>query len=254
MTLCASESLKAASCVIIGGQGPFSVTRQDERNVYREFMDGSSREMADLSQGDDDDLIPTRASLLGRLKDVRDQVSWRQFFDIYWKLIYRTARSVRLTPAEAEDVVQETMVAVWRSIGGFNYDPTMGSFKSWLLTLTRRRIMDHLRKRYREPFTVSLDQVPDCEDPAIESFWEAAWEANLVGAAIERVKGRVDPKQFQIFELYVLKEWPVRRIMDLLGVSATLVYVTKHRVSAQVRKQYKALARGDFSAGSPRGS
>jgi RNA polymerase sigma-70 factor (ECF subfamily) len=217
-------------------------------------MDGSSRGMAGQSQSDDDDLIPTRASLLGRLKDLSDQVSWRQFFDVYWKLIYSTARSVRLTPAEAEDVVQETMIAVWKNIGKLDYDPTIGSFKSWLLTLTRRRIMDHFRKRYREPLTVSLDQVPDREDPAIESFWEAAWEANLVGAAIERVKGRVDPKQFQIFELYVLKEWPVRRIIDLLGVSATLVYVTKHRVSAQVRKQYKALARGDFSAGSPRGS
>jgi len=35
-----------------------------------------------------DELIPTRQSLLGRLKDWEDQASWREFFDTYWRLIY----------------------------------------------------------------------------------------------------------------------------------------------------------------------
>lgn len=37
----------------------------------------------------DEDSIPTRKSLLGRLKDWEDQESWHVFFDTYWKLIYR---------------------------------------------------------------------------------------------------------------------------------------------------------------------
>ena len=53
-----------------------------------------------------DELIPTRWSLICRLKDWNDQVGWREFFDTYWKLIYSVAIKAGLTDAEAQDVVQ----------------------------------------------------------------------------------------------------------------------------------------------------
>src|SRR5262245_37419305 len=49
--------------------------------------------------------IPTRQSLLVRLKDWDDSTSWKDFFDTYWKLIYGVARKAGLTDAEAQDVV-----------------------------------------------------------------------------------------------------------------------------------------------------
>src|ERR1700722_12524247 len=99
--------------------------------------------MAHLS----DELIPTRATLLQRLKDWQDQSGWQDFFDTYWALIYGVALKGGLTPAEAEDVVQETMISVAKHMPGFNYDPSVGSFKGWLLKLTRWRMTDQLRKR-----------------------------------------------------------------------------------------------------------
>jgi RNA polymerase sigma factor (sigma-70 family) len=86
-----------------------------------------------------DEIIPTRASLLNRLKDWRDQASWQQFFDIYWKLIYGVARQAGLGDPEAQDVVQETMMAVARHMPGFKYDAVNGQFKTWLLNMTRLR-------------------------------------------------------------------------------------------------------------------
>ena len=58
------------------------------------------------------DSIPTRHSLLNRLKDWRDEASWREFFETYWELIYNVARKAGLNDAEAQDVVQETVIAV----------------------------------------------------------------------------------------------------------------------------------------------
>src|SRR6266581_2625572 len=98
-----------------------------------------------------DELIPTRRSLLSRLKDWDDQASWKDFFDTYWKLVYGVAIKSGLTDAEAQDVVQETVLSVAKKMQAFKYDPAVGSFKSWLLLITRRRITDHLRKIYREP-------------------------------------------------------------------------------------------------------
>jgi len=94
-----------------------------------------------------DEFIPTRHSLLQRLKNWEDQSSWRDFFDTYWKLIYSFARRAGLSEPEAQDIVQETVLSVARGIQGFNYDPSIGSFKSWLMQITRRRIGDQLRKR-----------------------------------------------------------------------------------------------------------
>src|SRR5918999_6052879 len=97
-----------------------------------------------------EELIPTRDSLLSRLKDRDDQESWQDFFNTYWKLVYGVAMKAGLTDQEAQEVVQETVITVARRIPEFRYDPKVCSFKTWLLNLTRWRIVDQLRKRKPE--------------------------------------------------------------------------------------------------------
>jgi len=100
-----------------------------------------------MNQNQIEDLLPTRRTLLSRLKDWNDQESWRVFFDTYWRLIYSMAIKEGLTDAEAQDAVQETVISVMKSLRTFRYDPRKGSFKGWLLQLTRWRILDQLDKR-----------------------------------------------------------------------------------------------------------
>ena len=84
-----------------------------------------------------ENLIPTRRSLLSRLKNWEDQESWNDFSRIYRQLVYGVARQAGLNDAEADDVVQETFLAVAKKIREFKYDPAIGSFKSWLLHTTQ---------------------------------------------------------------------------------------------------------------------
>ena len=102
-----------------------------------------------------EDFIPTRYSLLSRLQNWDDQESWKNFFDTYWRLIYSIALKSGLTEAEAQDVVQETIICVARDINKFKRDRQFGSFKGWLRNLTRWRIADQLRKR--EPNAIGHD-------------------------------------------------------------------------------------------------
>ena len=81
------------------------------------------------------------------MKDWGDQASWEDFFRTYWKLIYGVATKAGLTDAEAQDVVQETILTVARNIQGFEVGSEHGSFKAWLLQNTRWRIADQFRKR-----------------------------------------------------------------------------------------------------------
>ena len=59
----------------------------------------------------------------------------------------------------------------------------------------------------------------------------------LDDAAIERVKQRVGAKQFQMFDLYVLKEWPVREVEKTLHANIAQVYLAKHRVTALIKQE-----------------
>jgi DNA-directed RNA polymerase specialized sigma24 family protein len=66
-----------------------------------------------------DELIPTRWTLLSRLKDAADADSWQEFFDTYWRLIYGVARKAGLTEVEAQEVVQEVVIGVARKLPEF---------------------------------------------------------------------------------------------------------------------------------------
>jgi RNA polymerase sigma-70 factor (ECF subfamily) len=190
--------------------------------------------------------------LIQRLKDWQDQSSWQDFFDTYWKLIYGTALKSGLTAAEAQDVVQETMISVAKHMPAFKYDPAIGSFKTWLLNMTRWRITDQLRKR--GPFVAShsasddtatgtrtVDKVVDPMSRDLDALWNAEWEKNLLDAAMEKVKRRLDPRKYQIFDLYVNKEWPPERVAATLGISVDQVYLAKHRTMELIKEEVKKL-------------
>jgi RNA polymerase sigma-70 factor (ECF subfamily) len=194
-------------------------------------------------------LLATRRSLIDRLANWDDQRRWQEFFDTYWKLIYAAARRSGLTDAEAQDVVQETIITVAQQIEKLRYDPAIGSFKGWLLQITRWRIGDQFRKRDRAAAsltndnrqTATIERIPDPNVVDLEAFWEKEWQQNLFAAAITRVKKKVDPKQFQIFDFYVRKEWPAQEVARKLRVSVGQVYLARHRVGASLKKEIKAL-------------
>ena len=197
-----------------------------------------------------EDFIPTRSSLLKRLKDWEDQASWQDFFDTYGKLIYGVARKAGLNDAEGQDVVQETLLVVAKKMPEFTYDPTIGSFKNWLLLITRRRIDKQRKQRSpgvrssfpeETPRTATVERVPDPAGFDLEVVWEEEWGKNLAEAAIARVKRQVKARQFQMFDLYVLKQWPVKEVARALDVSIGQVYVNKHRISGLIKKEMRQL-------------
>jgi RNA polymerase sigma-70 factor (ECF subfamily) len=202
-----------------------------------------------------DELIPTRASLIQRLKNWQDQSSWQDFFDTYWRLIYGVAIKGGLTEAEAQDVVQETMISVAKHMPTFEYDPAIGSFKTWLLNMTRWRITDQLRKR--GPFaanpaaaddtatgTRTVDKVADPVNRDLDALWDAEWEKNLLHAAIAKVKRRLDPQKYQIFDLYVNKGWAPEKVAATFGISIDQVYLAKHRTTEMIKEEVKRLEKG----------
>jgi RNA polymerase sigma factor (sigma-70 family) len=198
-----------------------------------------------------DSSVPTRPSFVGRLKSPDDNTTWQQFFDRYWKLIYEVAVRSGLTESEAKDVVQETVVTVAKKIGSFEYNREQGSFKGWLLTITRCRIVDEFRKRPRfqttsihnpaadSAATSTIDRIPDEGTNDLVALWDEEWRKNLMDVAVERVKRQVKARHFQVFELSVLRNWSAHQIARALNLNLGQVYLTKHRLVKLVRNEVK---------------
>ncbi len=201
---------------------------------------------------DPNEFIPTRASLLTRLKHWDDQEGWKRFFETYWKLIYSVSRKAGLADAEAQDVVQETILSVAKKMPTFKYDPTVGSFKGWLMRLTGRRVIDHLRKRHHqshgqqlpceENLSTSLaEHLPDPSALDLESIWDEEWSKHVMDAAMEKAKRQVSPTQFQIFYLHIVKNIPAKQVAESLEVKLTEVYFAKYKVGRLIQKEIKNL-------------
>jgi RNA polymerase sigma-70 factor (ECF subfamily) len=197
------------------------------------------------------DYLPTRHSLINRLKDWGDQASWQDFFDTYWRFIYGVALKGGLTEAEAQDVVQETVITVAKKIKEFQVDPKR-SFKAWLTHTTRWRIADQFRKRARagqqikppsdhDATTATIDRVPDPASLEADMAWEQDWEQNLLEVALEKVKREVDNELFQVFYLHVVKQWPANKVAETTGAKLPHVYFVKYKLTRKVKQEIARL-------------
>jgi len=191
---------------------------------------------------------------LGRLKDLGDDASWKDFFETYWKLIYSVALKSGLRDAEAQDVVQETVISVTKAINKYHYDPNV-TFKGWLHMLVSRRVADHFRKQARrEPLADDLqihgsrensviEGLPDSTIPLLDALWEEEWQKNLIDAALERIKGQINVKQYQVFYLNAVKGQSPRVVARCLNVTAAYVHLTRHRVQPLFKKAIEHVER-----------
>jgi RNA polymerase sigma factor (sigma-70 family) len=203
-----------------------------------------------------DESIPTRHSLLNRLKDWQDEASWRQFFETYWRLIHNFALKSGLTSTEAEDVVQETVLGVAKRIEKFKTGAGHGSFKSWLMQQTYWRIQDQFRRRRKDRrATVApaasnsfdseqssgTDPKVESVDPELHKIWEIEWQEHVARTALERVKAASSVKQFQMFDLHELQGISVGETAQALGVSRAAVYMACSRLKRLLRREIKSL-------------
>lgn len=203
-----------------------------------------------------DELIPTRWSLISRLKDWHDEESWRVFHDTYGNLISSVALRAGLTRDEADEVLQETLLVVAKKVRELKTNSAAGSFKGWLLQTTRWRIADQFRKRGKPDSphrrqsvspnddsdrTDTIGRIVDANGQPLESFWEEEWKANLLKSALVRLKEKAKPEYLQVFDLAVVRRWPVSKVAAALGINIGQVYLAKHRVAGLIRREVARL-------------
>ena len=188
----------------------------------------------------------TRESLLLRLKDERNEDAWREFHSIYGRLIFGYSLHFDISYAEAEDVVQEVCIKVFRQIIRFDYSPERGRFRGWLKTMTRNTVIDYLRRKQTRlkasrEFRRDMEQKLKDEAAADDEIWRKEWEKALYETAMERVRERVGEETFRIFKRYVLDRDSAQDVANETSLDANATYAVKHRVLKYLRNEVEKI-------------
>ncbi len=182
------------------------------------------------------------ASFILRLRDWQDKQSWDEVYRRYHMLVHTVACRAGLNEAEAWDAVQETFVSLAKQSLKGSFNPERGSFKAWLLRVAQWRINDQLRKRGQE--AEELPELPDSGGENFDKLWEREWQQGLMRAALARVRLK-SPRQFRIFDYHILQGMDAAEVGRKLGISSAQVYLAKHRVGNQLRREIEELRRTD---------
>ncbi len=192
------------------------------------------------------EIPPTRASLLVRLRDPRDETAWTQFVDLYAPLVYGYARKQGLQDADAADLCQDVLRAVAGAVGRLEYDPCRGAFRNWLFTVVRRKLSNWRQAQGHRPWgggdPATHRLLEQCTAPAeLEAQWQAEWEQRVVAWACTQVRQAVSPLTWQAFWRTAHDGQPGKQVAAELGMSVAAVYHARARVLARLQELAQSL-------------
>jgi RNA polymerase sigma factor (sigma-70 family) len=192
----------------------------------------------------------TRNSLLLRLPDKADIDAWDQFVSIYQPLVFRLARSKGFQDADANDIVQEVLLAVSNSIHRWDQDPTKGRFRDWLCRIARNLMINFLTRRKHLPLGQGGSELVrllnDCIDSSVEESqssreFDLEYRRQIYISAAHRVQNDVRPKTWEAFHKTSIECMGIAETSRALQMSEGAVVVARCRVLARLRDAVQRL-------------
>jgi RNA polymerase sigma-70 factor (ECF subfamily) len=183
--------------------------------------------------------------LLLRIRDPKDRLAWREFVGVYAPLIHAYGRRRGLQDSDAADLTQEVLYRVARASSAFEYDPARGSFRGWLLAVTRNELRKMAARHARQASGAGdtdilrlLEQQADASD---EDGWEREYRWNLFQWAANKVRVEFREPTWQAFWRTAVLAAGIDQVARDLGLSPGAVYVARSRVTARIRQEIEAV-------------
>lgn len=186
----------------------------------------------------------TRLTFLLRLRDRSDKLSWPEFHERYGQLLYRYARARGASHADAEDIVQEVELYLFKAIEGFEYDARKGRFRSYLRSAVVHAMGRRASREAREPAALdpqNFDYVASQKEASADERWEREWQLHRLRWALRSIAAEFEPATLKAFEMHVLAGRPVEETASDLNLSPASVYQAKCRVLKRLRQRLSEL-------------
>jgi RNA polymerase sigma-70 factor (ECF subfamily) len=147
--------------------------------------------------------------------------------------LFRLALRITLNRAEAEDIVQDTLIKVWNNRGHWD---DIDSIEAYCLTITRNLSLDHLKKSGRD--TKSLDEKPQDEIDHSSNPYEEMLQKDRINL-LHRLVDRLPEKQRSCMQLRDFEGKPYKEIANILSITEEQVKVNIFRARQAIKQQFR---------------
>ncbi len=161
-----------------------------------------------------------------------DEAAVRVLYERFGTLVFRNACQVLGNVAEAEDATQEVFVRVWRTAERF--DPSRAKLVTWVLLLSRRMLIDRLRRRQVRPAGVALDET--VHDIGVTPKQDS--EVREGSAAVRRRMAELPELQRDVIERVYLQGFTLREVAEQRQMPVGTVKSALSRGLARLREKF----------------
>ena len=172
--------------------------------------------------------------LIARVAAERDREAFSAIFRLFAPKVRSFALRRGAAGAQAEEVVQEVMLAVWRRAETF--DPARANVATWIYAIARNRMLDDLR-RASLPL---LGEDGAGEEPAEEPAHEARLDGERDAARLRRALEDLPPEQSEVIRIAYYEGLSQRDLADRLGVPLGTVKSRTRLALDRLRSAMKA--------------
>ena len=188
-----------------------------------------------------------------RVRQPDDREAWDAFVSRYAPKIFNWCRRYHLQESDAADVTQEVLVKLVRAMRSFQYDPSRGSFRGWLKTVTANAVRDMIatmKKAGRGSGDTSVAQVlANVEDEhaanALSQEIESCYRQELLAEAERLVRERVQAHTWEAYRLTAMEQLLAAQVAETLKMPVSEVYVAKSRVLKMLREVVQKMMDGE---------
>lgn len=159
-----------------------------------------------------------------------DKVAVQECLDTYGGLVWSLARRMLPDINEAEDAVQEIFIEIWKTAERF--DESKSSETTYVAMITRRRLIDRLRKITRQPTIDSFEDI--LVEPSRND--DQTMQTNVEAKEVAKAMRELRPNQQKILQLSIVQGYSHQEISDILKMPLGTVKTHARRGLIQVRE------------------
>lgn len=183
---------------------------------------------------------PPDDALMASIQE-QDVGALEQLYDRHRVLAYSLALRTLGSPADAEEVVQDCFLSVWRSAG--TYRPERSSPRSWILSIVHHRAIDRLRGRQARVQPVELEEGMDVPDQS--DVWQEVADA-LTGEDVRAALAQLPPEQRDAIEMAYFQGYTHSQISQLtevpLGTVKGRMRIGLHKLKTLLEQSHAEMA------------
>jgi RNA polymerase sigma-70 factor (ECF subfamily) len=189
----------------------------------------------------------TRNSLIVQLRQPGNQEAWQEFASLYEPLIYRLAARKGLQHADAQDLLQDVLIAVSKSVDRFEISEDRGRFRGWLFKISRNLIINAIEKRQRivigngdSEICRQLAQQPDLNREE-QSVYVLEFRRELFHWAARKIRPEYQVSTWSLFWRTSVNDEAIPEVAKELGLSIGAAYAARCRILARLKRTIEEL-------------